>query len=187
MVEYQYLTMKEIMQLLHDLRDKIVKSGFKPDCLVGMSRGGFIPVRILSDILDVGDVYIIGVTYYRDIEVTKKEPEITQDIDKKDLKGKTILLVDDVSDTGKSLKFTVNHLNQNGIKFSKTATLHLKPWSVFIPDYYAKTTKKWIIYEWEIAEIIRKILKKFKTQDKIKEELSRTGIPEEIIKRYANI
>lgn len=40
----------------------------------------------------------------------------------------------------------------------KTATLHLKPSSQFVPDFYAMVTDAWIIYPWELYETIREII-----------------------------
>jgi len=186
MTDYLYLTMDDISKMVHDLWDRIKKSGFKPDCLIGISRGGLIPVRILSDISNINDVYIVGVKYYQDIEDKKKKPIITQDVNEKNVKGKIVLFVDDVSDTGESIRFIVDHLKKKGIKQLKTLTLHYKPWSVFKPDYYLVTTKKWIIYPWEEMETIKKITERKISEDEKRKELSKTGIPEEKIKRYVN-
>ena len=91
MTDYLFLTTDEIFQKTNDLWNKIKKSGFKPDCLVGISRGGLFPVRIISDLSGINDVYVIGVKYYSDIKQTEKKPIITQDINEKNIQGISIV------------------------------------------------------------------------------------------------
>jgi len=182
--DYLFLTPERIFDLTYQLGEKIKKSGFEPDCLLGISRGGLWIVRILSDFFGIKDVHVIGVIYYKDVKNTQKKPDLTQDIDKKHLENKKVLIIDDVSDTGGSLDFTVNLLKNGRIKDFKTATLHYKPWSTFKPDYFIKKTDKWIIYPWEIGETVRLIMKKDITQKEKMEEIRRTGMPSEMIKKY---
>lgn len=127
---------------------------FKPDMIIGISRGGLVPARIMSDILGVRDVAVIGIRFYTGIGKTGEEPSITQDISL-DIRGKRILLVDDVSDSGKSLAFAVEHLKD--AKEIRTATLHYKPGSAYKPDYYISTTRAWIVYPWEVHEMERRL------------------------------
>ena len=107
-------------------------------------------------------------------------------MDKKHLKDKKLLIVDDVSDTGGSFDFTVNLIKKKGITNFKTATLHHKPWSIFKPDYFIEEIDKWIIYPWEIGETIRSIMRKSMTQGEKMKELKRTSIPPETIKKYVD-
>ena len=184
--EYVLLTPEKIFDLTYQLGEKIKKSGFIPDCLLGISRGGLWVVRTLADFFDIKDVHIIRVVYYRDVKTTQTKPTLIQDVDKKHLKNKKLLIVDDVSDTGGSFDFTVNLIKKKGINNFKTAALHYKPWSIFKPDYFIEEVDKWIIYPWEIGETIRSIMKKNMTQEEKMKELRRTGIPPETIKKYVD-
>ncbi len=184
--EYLFLTPEKIYDLTYELGENIKKSGFIPDCLIGISRGGLWVVRNIADFFNIEDVHIIRVIYYKDIKTTQSRPNLIQDIDKKYLKNKKILIVDDVSDTGNSLDFTVNLLRKKGIKDFKTATIHFKPWSIFKPDYFIEETDKWVIYPWEIVEIIKSIMQRKITEEEKMKELRRTGIPIERIKKYVD-
>jgi len=185
--DYLFLTPEKIFDLTYQLGEKINKSDFKPNCLLGISRGGLSVVRTLADFFDIHDVHIIRLIYYKDVKTTQKRPKLIQDVDKKHLEGKKLLIVDDVTDTGGSFDFTVNLLREKGIKDFKTATLHYKPWSIFKPDYFIEETKKWIIYPWEIGETIRLIMNRDITQGEKKNELRRTGIPLELIKKHVDM
>ncbi len=123
---------------------------FEPDVIVGISRGGLVPARILSDILGKR-VLILGMEFYKGINERKDRPAITQELPK--LEGLKILLVDDVSDSGKSLVTAMELLKGNKVK---TATLHYKPHSSYKPDYFVETSNSWIVYPWEVHEAERK-------------------------------
>ena len=107
------------------------------DTLVGISRGGLIFCRILSDLLDIQDVRILKCEYYTDVGETSKRPLISQELHG-DLKGKNVLVVDDVSDSGKSLVAIIDYLKQKKPIRLRVATLYMKPSSSQIPDYFAR-------------------------------------------------
>jgi hypoxanthine phosphoribosyltransferase len=170
----------------HDLAENIQSSGFKPDVLIGISRGGLPIVRTLSDFLDISTVFIIRVKYYEDIEKRQDKPMIMQDISTDTVANKKILLVDDIADTGNSMLFARDLMINKKVSEVKTATLHFKPWSKIKPDYYIEESQKWIVYPWEIYETIRKILSRAGlNQDEKIQELNKTGIPREIIEKFS--
>ena len=140
---------------------KIVKymEDFKPDVLVGISRGGLVPVRILSDFLDNNQVAVIKIEFYKSINQTSGFPKIAQPLSV-DVKGKKVLIVDDVSDTGRSLAVAKDHVQKAGAEEIKVATLHYKPHSSFKPDYFVDETSAWVVYPWEVEETKRELSKK---------------------------
>lgn len=144
-----FITWQELDALIDELARKI---NYKPDVLIGVSRGGLIPVRLLSDRLNNPNVAVIRTEFYTGVGTTTKTPKITQDIPI-DVKGKTLLVVDDVADSGKSLQLIKKHLLAKGAKEVKIATLHYKSTSIVKPDYYAKETTEWLSYPWEKHEI----------------------------------
>ncbi|MGV8085126.1 MAG: phosphoribosyltransferase [Candidatus Bilamarchaeum sp.] len=131
----------------------IRKDKFKPDAIVALSRGGLVPSRIFSDLLNVGSILVLGLKSY-DKDNKQSQIQITQEITN-NLKGQKILLVDDVSDSGNSLIFAMDYLSKKGAS-ARSATLHYKPDSKFKPDYFAQTTKSWVCYPWEVNEIENK-------------------------------
>jgi hypoxanthine phosphoribosyltransferase len=134
------------------------KVDFAPDMIVGLSRGGLVPARIMSDVLGVDDVGIVGMRFYKGMSRAGEFPVITQELTS-DLSGKRILLVDDVADSGRSLMVAKDYLRRKGAAAIKVATIHYKPNSQFKPDYFVMTTSSWIAYPWEIHEIDRELQK----------------------------
>ena len=162
-MEYLILSWQDVYNLTLQLSERIVQSGFKPHIIVGIARGGWIPARILSDVLYAESLHNIRIEYYTDVGVKGKNPKITQPISGT-LKGKNILLVDEVADTGDSLHTAFGHVRGLGAADVKSAVLHLKPTSCVVPDYYMVKTEAWTVYPWENRESIIALVKKFKSE-----------------------
>lgn len=168
-MKFIILDWEDIVRISLRLAKKISASNFRPFCIIGLTRGGLIPARILSDRLGINRLYTLGVSFYTDLAVHKKKPVITQDIDA-DLLGKEVLVVDDVADTGMSLILSKETLLRRGASEVRLATLHKKPWSKVIPDYYVEETDAWIVYPWEYRETLDLLKKRLTTDLETKEK-----------------
>jgi hypoxanthine phosphoribosyltransferase len=179
------LKFEEIWNQIYQLSDKILDK-YQPDILIGISRGGLIVTRFFSDLMNINNVAIFGVGFYTGINETAKKPLITQELCA-DIKDKRVLLIDDVADSGVSLKFASEYLQKKSPKDLKIATIHYKPKSIFKPDFYNKETSKWIVYPWEYLEFSNLFYEKMKKQNySIKEILDKLvllGIPKTITKK----
>lgn len=164
-MEYLILSWQDVYNLTLQLSERIVQSGFKPHIIVGIARGGWIPARILSDVLYAETLQNIRIEYYTDVGVKGKNPKITQPLSGT-LRGKNILLVDEVADTGDSLETAIDHVRDLGASGIRSAVLHLKPTSCIIPDYYMVKTEAWTVYPWENRESIIALVRKFKEEKK---------------------
>jgi hypoxanthine phosphoribosyltransferase len=185
-IEFETPTWNQIHNLLINQSKKILSDNFVPDIIIAITRGGWVPARLLSDLLEVQNVSTIRIEFYLDIAKTRKKPVLTQKL-QIPVSGKKILLVDDVADTGESLQLAKNHiLQQNDVEL-KIATIYKKIQSKIEPDYYEKTTKNWIIFPWEIKETSRKLLNKNekKSQTNFKEVDSKTdNITKKMFKKF---
>jgi len=152
-----YISWQEMDEMCSKLARMIKKSGYRPDVIIGIARGGWMPARLLSDKLGNEHVASMRAEFYTKPGVTKRVPKITQPVSVS-VRGKKVLLVDDVSDTGHSIALAARSIR--GAREVRTATLHYKPHSIFKPDYYVGTTGDWIVYPWEREETRRKLGKK---------------------------
>jgi hypothetical protein len=186
-LKFESPSWNRIYEMLLDLAGRIRKDGFKPDIIVGISRGGWPPARVLSDLLSNPNVANVRAEFYLGIAETSSEPTLTQPVSVK-TRGKKILIVDEVADTGKSLKMVRKHIVQEGAKEVRTVTVYYKPWSIVRPDYFAKETSDWIVFPWEIKETLRKIIAKCEELRRPVEEetakLVKAGIKRGLIKRF---
>lgn len=176
----------QIYEMLIELAKRVKDSGFKPDLIVGVCRGGWAPARVMSDLLENANTASIRIEFYLAPGVTSKKPVISQAI-MVPVKGVKVLVVDDVSDTGESLKVAVDHLDVCGAKAIKTATLYYKPQSIFKPDFFIIQTEQWIIFPWERLESTRRLLdeaeKAGKPMESVRSTLIGAGIDESTVER----
>ena len=186
-LEFEIPSWDKIYELLLNLSSKIRKSNFKSDVIVGISRGGWPPARIMSDLLENPELANVKAEFYLGVAKTKSEPVITQPVSVS-VHGKKILVVDDVADTGKSLRLVRLHLKEQGATDVKIATIYYKPWSVVTPDWYERKTSHWIIFPWERKETVRNVVKRFKSEGKTveeaKETLIRYGLDRKLVERF---
>ena len=186
-IEFEVPTWNQMYEMLLNLVEKIRKNGFKPDIIVGVSRGGWPPARVLSDLMDNSNLANVRAEFYLGVAETKEEPVLTQPVSM-EVAGKKVLVVDEVADTGKSLKLVKEHIIEQGAREVKIATVYYKPWSIVKPDYCEKETSRWIVFPWEIKETVRKIVKKCKEKGKPVEEetakLVKAGISSGLIERF---
>jgi hypothetical protein len=122
------------------------------DLIVALAKGAWPMSRSFVDYTGVKELASLGVKFYSGINKRLDQPEIYQQIPTT-IKGKNILIFDDVADTGESLDFTQSYLQKQGVAEVKTATLFVKPWSTFIPDFYGAQTDAWIIFPFEKREM----------------------------------
>jgi hypoxanthine phosphoribosyltransferase len=185
--EFEIPTWERIYELLLDLASRIRSADFKPDVIVGVSRGGWAPARIMSDLLENPEMANVKAEFYQGIAETKGEPSITQPVSVS-VKGKKVLVVDDVADTGKSLALVREHLKEQGAADVKIAAIYYKPWSIVTPDWFERKTSRWIIFPWERKETVRHILEKCKKKgmsiDEAKETLVRSGLDRKLLERF---
>jgi hypoxanthine phosphoribosyltransferase len=177
--EYVAPSWDKIYEMIVDLALVIRASGFKPDLIVGVSRGGWAPGRILSDLLENPHTANIKIEFYVGIEKTGRKPVVTQPISEA-ISKKNVLVVDDVADTGESLKLALDHVLEKGAGKSMTATVYYKPHSKFKPDFFADTTSNWIIFPWERLEATKLLLEEAKAEgrslDSVRAVLKKCGI-----------
>ncbi len=158
---------------------KIKNHPFRPEVVVGIARGGIVPARFLADFLETLQFGILQIELYLDIGIAKTEPTLKHELTCK-VSGKTVLLVDDIADSGKTLQFAIIHLTQLGAASVKTATLYHKPHSVFTPDFYEKQTSNWVVFPWDLQETLRKIIQKQKGKRQVNREIANlvnAGLP----------
>ncbi|WP_297465108.1 phosphoribosyltransferase [Thermococcus sp.] len=147
-----YLTWWQVDRAVFSLAGEIRKH-FRPDVVVGIARGGLVPAVMLSHILGDLELKVIDVKFYKDVEKKMERPVITIPLHGS-LEGKRVLIVDDVSDTGKTLEVVIEDVKNAGASEVKVACLSMKPWTKVVPDFYVFRTDKWVVFPWEEFPVV---------------------------------
>ena len=150
-----------------------------PEVVVGLTRGGWVPARILCDELFVKKLYAVktehwGVTANPDGNALLTQELIT------DVTGERVLVIDDITDTGASLKLAVDHVKQkNPAEVMSASLIHIER-SEYVPDVYSYSISgndwTWFILPWNVLEDMRTILPKTLYEPKNNKEIQNAFI-----------
>ena len=154
---------------------KIQDSGYHADIMIGLARGGWVLSRVLCDFLEIKDLVSLKVEHWGVTATPDGTAQIKYPFEI-DLSGKKVLVVDDITDTGQSMKVATEYIKTMNPEEIKTATLMHIEGSEFIPDYYGgKVQWKWYIFPWNYTEdmcnIVPKLAEKADTPSEIREML----------------
>lgn len=151
-IDYIAPTWDDMADLAFQISQQMNQQSITADRIVTLAKGGWPMTRSLVDFTGIAEVASIGVKFYKpEIGQRFEQPRIYQDLPIS-VKGETVILFDDVADTGKSLEFTKQHLLKVGVKEVIIASLFYKPHSVLKPDFYGAETSAWIIFPYESRE-----------------------------------
>jgi len=183
--EYEVPTWNQIYDMLIDQAQEIKQISFKPDIIVGISRGGLVPARILTDLLETPQSTTIGIEFYVGIAQRGLRPILKQPL-VIPVDGKKVLLVDDISDSGQSLKLAKDYLLEKRTSEVRVATLYVRTSSLVKPDFFEKESDCWIVFPWEIKETLRKVMKKYEGKRAVNQEIAKlvkAGLPKQLVEK----
>lgn len=163
MVEKKYIGAQELLEDSVKLGENILNSGFKPNFIVGVWRGGS-PVGIVvqellsyfgveTDHISIRTSSYTGVGERESVVRVHGLSYLIRNINAEN----SLLLVDDVFDTGNSLNAVLDTLNMKARKNTpqdiRIATVYYKPennQTNIVPNYYIHETDKWLVFPHEI-------------------------------------
>jgi len=148
-----FVSWNEAYLLAKELSRTIKHSDYRPDLIIAIGRGGYVPARVVCDFLLHNLLTSMKVEHWG-IAAHKKDQAVVRFPLAVDVKGLKVLILDDVTDTGDTLQISVNYVESLDPTEIRTGVLQHKTVAQFQPDYYAEeiTEWKWIIYPWAAHE-----------------------------------
>ena len=158
-----WYTYDDIHRVIKALAEKIQNSGVKYDAMIAIGGGGFIPARMLRCFLEI-PIYAVTTAYYD----SDNEGQVTEEVKKVQwldpvpdaLKGKNVLVVDEVDDSRVTMEFCLTELQKEDFGTIAVAVLHekIKAKVGTIPEgipYFSGLTVDdwWINYPWDALDI----------------------------------
>ena len=133
-------------EFILDTQALIKNINWEFDTIIGVARGGLTLSHILGEHYDIRDVYTINTIGY-DGDMQLENIEI---FNIPNLKGtKRVLIVDDIVDSGNTLKLVIDTLNSNYPEvILKSASLFYKKGAIIKPNWYIRETDSWIDFFW---------------------------------------
>ena len=176
-MEKTFISANQLLEDSYRLAAKVLADGFRPQCIVGIWRGG-APVaiavqeffdfkKVTTDHIAVRTSAYFGIGQQaREIEVHGLE-YLIQNIRSAD----SLLIVDDVFDTGRSVEALLQQLSQRtGLNMPaevRIACPYFKPdrnMTHMMPNYYVQTTDKWLVFPHELSGLTDQEIRKGKPE-----------------------
>lgn len=151
-MEKEYLTWEEYGVASRQLAMMVADSGYHPDIILGIARGGLTPAGSLGYALSVKNIYIMNVEYYTGEDERMEVPVVLPPyLEFVNLEDQKILIVDDIADTGETLKM-VRDFCAGQVGDVRTAVIYEKDRSVVKCDYVWARTNAWVEFPWSVDE-----------------------------------
>ncbi|CAB0616584.1 phosphoribosyltransferase [Corynebacterium diphtheriae] len=139
-----------------ELAQQIVDSDYTPDIIVAVARGGLVPAGALSYSMGIKLSDAINVEFYTDVNETLPDPVLLEPLlDTNSIRGKKVLVVDDVADSGRTLDLVLKLLESHGAEV-RSAVIYAKSRSIVAPTYIWKRTDEWIVFPWSAEPPVTK-------------------------------
>jgi len=172
-MKYEMMSWEGFHRLARELALRILDSGYRPDMVVAIARGGVVPARVLCDYLDVMEMNYVRIEHYRARKMTPQarvKYPLNASVD-----NLRILVVDDICDTGDSFIAAIEHLREKGAPLEvRTCAMQHKTVSKFVPDYYVEeiTEWRWVTYPWAVVEDLGELIEDGGLQDSSPEKIA---------------
>ena len=139
-----------------ELAQTIADDGYEPEIIIAIARGGLVAAGALSYALGVKLSDAINVEFYTDVHTTLPDPILLEPmLDVASISGRKLLVVDDVADSGRTMKLVLEILREQGAEV-RSAVLYEKSVSVVKPDYTWRHTDEWIVFPWSAEPPVTK-------------------------------
>ena len=156
MTEREILTWEAFGTASRELAVKVAESGYEPDIILAIARGGLLTAGALGYALSVKNTYTLNVEFYTGVNERLSMPIMLPPVPNLiDLRDSRVLIVDDVADTGHTLNM-VNDFSSGQVLESRIAVLYEKSASIVKCEYVWKYTDQWINFPWSDKEPVAK-------------------------------
>lgn len=152
----RFITPEQLYQDAYQLAHMVHRSGYKPDVILVMWRGGSPVGIVVHEYLAYHGIEtwhsVVKAQSYTGI-ASRKAPvlENIASILKQMPNKAKVLVVDDIYDTGSTMKAMSQHLRRK-VESLKIASIYYKSPSTTTetPDFYVRKTRSWIVFPHEL-------------------------------------
>ncbi|CAB4711123.1 MAG: phosphoribosyltransferase [Actinobacteria bacterium] len=146
--EREILTYELFGTAVRELAQQVVDSGYEPDLVLSIARGGLGLGMGLGYALDVKNLSAVNVEFYTGVDQRLDVPIMLPPTPAAvDLSGLKVLIADDVADSGRTLEI-VQEFCADHVAEARSVVIYEKPWTIVKPDYAWRRTERWINFPW---------------------------------------
>lgn len=156
----EILTWEAFGRATRSLATSIAESGYRPDLVLAIARGGLAIGGALGYALDVKNCAAVSVEFYMGVGETLSVPVVLPPTPPfVDLAGLQVLVTDDVADSGKTLEMVLRLVRPHVAEL-RSAVLYRKPRTIVEPDYFWAQTDHWVDFPWSSEPPVTEFLRR---------------------------
>ena len=148
-LDKQHVSWTDVGRLVRTLLEQLPADY---DNILVITRGGMVPACLISERTGIRNILCAAVVFYEGSTQKHVKPVFVQFPDDEHLKGRRVLVIDDVWDSGSTIVAVRDRLKAAGASV-EVCVLHYKPTRSRFPgdkpDYYAEEIDGWIVYPWD--------------------------------------
>ncbi|HEV2165368.1 MAG TPA: phosphoribosyltransferase [Thermoplasmata archaeon] len=145
----------EIDRWAGSVADQVRTAGRVPGTLVALTRGGWVPARLVADHLGLHRLVSLRAQHWGVTARPSGKAELTEGLSGP-VDGQDVLVLDDITDTGESLELATRHVRESGARSLESAALLHIAHSKFRPTYFAEEIDRdhwvWVVFPWNYWE-----------------------------------
>jgi hypoxanthine phosphoribosyltransferase len=143
-------------------------AGRAPETIVGLTRGGWVPARLLADRLGVKRLVSLRAQHWGVTATPDGRASVSEGLSGP-VQGQRVLVVDDITDTGESLELALEVVKRGSPSHVDTAAfLHITH-SKYVPTFYAEEIPKeqwvWVVFPWNYWEDVASLVARAREVD----------------------
>ncbi len=132
------------------LAEAVYDDGYRPEIILAIARGGLLVAGALAYALDVKNTFTMNVEFYTGIDERLEMPMLLPPVpDLVDFSETSVLIADDVADTGATLALVKEFLGGKVAEI-RCAVLYEKPRTSVSCEYVWRRTDRWIDFPWSV-------------------------------------
>jgi len=139
------ISWERFASLSASLAEKLAAEGI--EVVVGIARAGLFPATALACALRI-EFFPVRITRRLNDRVTFQQPVWKVDVSK-EIGGKIVAVVDEIADTGQTLRLVTQRVREQGATRVITACLVSHSWTDPVPDQVALVTDALVIFPWD--------------------------------------
>ncbi len=152
--EHEVLTWSGFGVAVRDLAQQVADSGYRPDLVLSVARGGLGLGMGLGYALGIKNLAAVNVEFYTGIDERLAVPIMLPPTPAAvDLTGLRVLIADDIADTGLTLQH-VREFCSDHVAEARVAVVYEKSRSVVRPDYAWRRTEAWVDFPWSSEPVV---------------------------------
>jgi hypoxanthine phosphoribosyltransferase len=144
-----------------ELARSIYESGYRPDILLSIARGGLMVGGAVAYALGIKNTFTMNVEFYTGVDERLEMPMLLPPVpDLVDFERMQFLIVDDVADTGATLELVKDFCASRAGEV-RCAVLYEKPRSRVRCEYVWRYVDGWIDFPWSVEPPVTEALEPF--------------------------